>query len=539
MTCKKCHILRAVVATFRQPSIILVVLLALVARASARAEPDPTSEAIRNRVEQLQSPKPAVMAGTAVISTHLLPRVYEKRAFRPAWSDPERVAELFDAIRALDGDGLRPGDYHLAELEKLRARLAQGTDADTAASYDILATDAFILMLYHLYFGKVDPVTLFPHWNFRRDEANRIDAVKVVGDALESGSIRETAERARPKHRIYERGRKLLAEYRAIQGRGGWPAVPPGPTLEPGMSDRRVRVLRERLAATGDLTNAPLDSDVYDASVQEAVKRFQLRHLLTPDGTVGPATLKALNVPVGARIDQIRGNLERGRWVLREIEGEFVLVDVAGFDVIYSRDGKRLFEGRAQVGRPYRQTPIFRAEIAYVIFNPTWTVPPGIMKNDVMPKIRRDPRYPEQNNMSWVGGQLVQKPGPNNALGGVKIMFPNPYLVYLHDTPNKSLFEKDDRTFSSGCIRVERALELARLLLDDPAWDDDAIGKVVDSRRTTTVTLKRKVPILLLYWTVDFDADGRPVFKRDAYGRDAALVKALDGSFSVGRRPKL
>ena len=266
------------------------------------------------------------------------------------------------------------------------------------------------------------------------------------------------------------------------------------------------------------------------------MKRFQVRHFITADGTVGPATLTALNVPVGARIEQIRANLERGRWVLREIAGEFVLVDVAGFQVTYSRDGKRIFEGRAQVGRPYRETPIFRSDIEYIVFNPTWTVPPGIMKNDVMPKIRRDPRYAEKNNMSWVGGQLVQKPGPNNALGQVKIMFPNPYLVYLHDTPSKSLFEKDDRTFSSGCIRVEGPLELARLLLDEPRWDDAAIRKIIDSRRTTTVTLRRKVPVLLLYWTVDFDDQGRPEFKRDSYGRDPPLVKALNGRFEVGRR---
>jgi murein L,D-transpeptidase YcbB/YkuD len=516
-------------------SVLLAGLLALVASFSARAQLDATGEAIRERVEQLRTAQTLVIEGATVMSTSLLPRIYEKRAFRAAWSDPKRT-ELLDVIRAMDGDGLLPGDYHLAELEQLQARLAAGADPVTAAALDVLATDAFILALYHLYFGKVDPVTLFPHWNFRRDPPNGIDAVTIVGDAIESGAIAATADRARPKHPLYQQGRKLLADYRAIQARGGWPTIPAGPTLKPGMTDPRVLILRERLAATGDLTDAPLDSDVYDTAVEAAVKRFQGRHFIIADGTVGPATLTALNVPVGARIEQIRANLERGRWVLREIAGEFVLVDVAGFQVTYSRDGKRIFEGRAQVGRPYRETPIFRSDIEYIVFNPTWTVPPGIMKNDVMPKIRRDPRYAEKNNMSWVGGQLVQKPGPNNALGQVKIMFPNPYLVYLHDTPSKSLFEKDDRTFSSGCIRVEGPLELARLLLDEPRWDDAAIRKIIDSRWTTTVTLRRKVPVLLLYWTVDFDDQGRPEFKRDSYGRDPPLVKALNGRFEVGRR---
>jgi murein L,D-transpeptidase YcbB/YkuD len=520
-------------------AIRLAALLAVLASPAAWAQLDAAAEAVRERVERVRAPQRLVIEGAAVTSTHLLPRIYENRDFRPAWSDPKRAADLLAAIRAMDLDGLVPADYHLAELEKLQARLARRADVETAAEFDILATDAFILMLYHLYLGKVDPVTLFPQWNIRREEASRIDAAKVIGDAIDSGAVTETVARARPAHPIYERGRTLLAEYRAIEARGGWPTLPTGPTLKPGMVDDRVLLLRRRLAASGDLIDPRPDSDVYDAEVEEAVKRFQSRHLLTPDGTVGPATLAALNVPVGARIDQIRANLERGRWVLHAIQGEFVLVDVAGFDVTYSRNGKRIFEGRAQVGRPYRETPIFKSEIEYVVFNPTWTVPPGILAKDVMPKVRRDPGYVAKNNMTWVGGQLVQKPGPNNALGQVKIMFPNPYLVYLHDTPSKSLFGKDERLFSSGCIRVEGPLELARLLLNDPKWNDEAIRKVVASGRTTTILLERKVPILLLYWTVDFDNAERPVFKRDVYGRDPPLVKALDGRFIVGRRPEV
>jgi murein L,D-transpeptidase YcbB/YkuD len=244
-----------------------------------------------------------------------------------------------------------------------------------------------------------------------------------------------------------------------------------------------------------------------------------------------------MNVPVEARIDQTRVNLELGRWVLHEIKDEFVLADIAGFDVTYFRDHKPIFRSRAQVGKPFRESPVFKDEIEYVVFNPTWTVPPGIMK-DLAPKISRDPNYLKKHNMRRVNGQIVQSPGPNNSLGLVKIMFPNPYLVYLHDTPSKPLFEEDQRAFSSGCIRVERPLELAELLLDDAAqWNEDSIRKVIASGKTTTAMLKRRVPVLLLYWTVDFGDDGRPRFRPDIYKRDAPVLKALEEDFQVGKRP--
>jgi murein L,D-transpeptidase YcbB/YkuD len=377
-------------------------------------------------------------------------------------------------------------------------------------------------------------------------------------------------------------GRERLREYRRIAAAGGWPAIPTGPTLKPGVSDPRVAVLRERLRITGDLaayganaasssstavssTTATADSgatagvdpalQMYDADVEAAVRHFQTRHGLGTDGNVGPATLAAMNVPVQARIDQIRLNLERGRWVLHEIKGEFVLVDVAGFYVSYFRDDNPVWTSKVVVGKPYRETPIFKSEISYVVINPTWTIPPGILAKDKLPIIKRDPGYLTRNKIRVIDSsgrevspyavdwnrysganipyQLVQDPGPDNALGVVKIMFPNPYLVYLHDSPAKALYGEDARAFSSGCIRVENALELAERVLNDSRAGTVDDQDVIKSGRTQTVTLPKPLPVMILYWTAQPTPDGQVIFRNDVYGRDPPLLKALGSAFRL------
>ena len=382
-------------------------------------------------------------------------------------------------------------------------------------------------------------------------------------DALTEGRLKEAVAKVRPDHWWYERARAALARYRAIAAKGGWAPVPAGKKLQSGMKDARVPALRRRLAATGELSGQALDSETFDEPLAAAVKEFQASHRLPPDGAVGPGTLAELNVPVEARILQIRINLERARWVLHEIKpGDLVIVDVAGFDVSFVRNQKVLWTAKVQIGKPYRQTPIFKSMIDNVVFNPTWTVPPGIIEKDILPAVKRDPGYLEKKKLDVIdrSGKKVdpssinwskqtagnfpymlrQEPGPDNALGRVKINFPNPYLVYLHDTPSKALFEKEERAFSSGCIRVERPLELAALLLNDPQnWNAGSIGKVIEAGETRTVPLPKPVPVLLMYWTIDPGTEGRVVFKRDPYGRDPRLARALDARFHAGQRPAL
>jgi murein L,D-transpeptidase YcbB/YkuD len=322
------------------------------------------------------------------------------------------------------------------------------------------------------------------------------------------------------------------------------------------MTDPRVPVLRRRLEVTGDVGVVRLmEPELFDPALELAVKRFQTRHGMTADGAVGAATRGAMNVPVGARVDQLRVNLERGRWVLHEIKGEFVLVDVAGFDVAYFRDDEPIWTSKVVVGRPYRETPVFKSEITYVVFNPTWTIPPGILAKDTLPAVKRDPGYLTRHRIRVIDGngqevspwsvdwsryrnsvpyQLRQDPGPDNSLGLVKIMFPNPYLVYLHDSPAKALYDRDERAFSSGCIRVARPFELTELLLNDPVqWNAESIETVIKGGQTRTVNLAKPIPVLILYWTAQPTPDGQIIFRTDVYGRDAPTLAALDSDFRL------
>jgi murein L,D-transpeptidase YcbB/YkuD len=257
--------------------------------------------------------------------------------------------------------------------------------------------------------------------------------------------------------------------------------MPDGPALRPGTTDARVPALAARLAITRDLD---LDRDAlaaastrYEEPLVAAVRAFQARHGLAADGVVGAATRAALNVPAARRVEQLRANLERARWVFYDPESEFLVVNIASFQLYHVRRGEIVWRTRVQVGRPYRQTPVFRAELTYLVFNPTWTVPPTIFREDILPELRRDPGYlaarhievidaagkrVDPQTVDWSGRsfpyRLVQTPGADNALGRLKFMFPNEYSVYLHDTPSRDLFERSSRAFSSGCIRVENPL---------------------------------------------------------------------------------
>jgi murein L,D-transpeptidase YcbB/YkuD len=526
-----------------------------IASVSAPAD-EAVREMLRDSVEQLAEGINPMMGGAKISSIHVIPRLYQENSFQPLWTDPRNVDELLGLVESSFDEGLDPEDYHLSTLRTLLARRGRDDTPDLTAVLDVVLTDSLVRLGYHLFFGKVNPGALDADWNLSRDLDGR-DPVELVREAIASPSLEAYVDELIPRGPIYEDLKAALAEYRGYAATGGWPVVPDGKTLKPEMEDARVAVLRRRLTATPSS-----NPNLFDSELERAVKSFQSRHKLDTDGVVGPETLAAINVPIETRIDQIRVNLERARWVLRNVSDEFVVVNIAGFRVWLVRDGEPVWTTRAQVGKQYRMTPVFASTMKYLVFNPTWTVPPGILSKDILPKLKKDPGYLEDKHLRVIDGegrtvapatidfssytartfpyQLRQDPGPWNALGQVKFIFPNPHFVFLHDTPSRTLFERRDRTFSSGCIRTENPLELAELLLDDPEnWSRGAIQEVLDSKKSRTVFLKRPIPVLLLYWTVIVSKDGEVLFLRDVYERDGRILEALDGEFEFDLPPDL
>jgi murein L,D-transpeptidase YcbB/YkuD len=426
------------------------------------------------------------------------------------------------------------------------------------ADFDLLLTDSLIRLGYHLSFGKVDPEALDSNWNMVR-YIEDLDELLSLARAIDSGDVTQLIGQLRPQSAQYDQLRGALQRYRTYALLGGWQPIPPGPTLKAGSTGQRVLALRARLVATGDLSTQDMFLPTFDDAVAAGVKRFQRRHGLLDDGRVGRKTLRELNVPVDARIDQIRANLERARWVLHDLPDTYILVDIAGFSARFFRDNQLVWQSRAQVGRPARESPVFRSRITYLDINPTWTVPPTILDEDVLPELRRNPDYLADHNMvvltfdgnpvesaeidwsAYTGHSLPylirQQPGPSNALGRIKFMFPNRHSVYLHDTPNKSLFEKPERAFSSGCVRIEKPYDLAALLLaNNTGWDRDRLLQTVDTRQTRAVNLAEPVTIIMLYWTVAVDENGTVNFSRDIYGRDRPIISGLNDSFRFRTR---
>ena len=511
---------------------------------AARAQAlDPVADAVHRRITEISTAN----VGTPGLGRGLIV-LYEQRMDRPLWTQPATLDQLFAALEGLRDDGLDPNDYGLSQLQWQRASIDSGdVSPDQLAVFDLRATDAYLTALTHLYLGKVDPATLDLHWNYDARPLNIVDGLNAASDAIARNDIVGLFDRARPQHPLYNQLRHALASMRDVAERGGWPEIPDGPTIKLGMKDARLPVLRERLIAGGCLADSDAQGDRYDSTLHDAVKQFQQEQYLEDDGNLGPVTRIALNVSAEARVDQLRINLERARWLLHEVQGDFVLVDIAGYKIAYYKDGKPIWDARVQVGKPYRSTPVFKSRITYITLNPTWTVPPTILKEDMLPKVRRNRGYLAANRIRVLNSEgkpidasgvdwnsprgivLRQDPGPGNSLGRLVIRFPNPYAIYLHDTPHQNLFARGQRANSSGCIRVERPRELAALLLDDPEkWNAQAIDKAIDTVKTQSVILKRPVPVLLAYWTVELHDDDRPSFRQDIYDRDDVTQMALD-----------
>ncbi len=509
-----------------------------VSAATVAAGPTTNPAVLRSQLAPVLAASPDLPVGGPLTAAELA-AFYAARDYRPLWNEPAASAAWERALAGLVADGLDPQRY-LAP--------ANGFADDRRSCRELAMTAGWLQAQLDLRFGALDRQAIEPLWRQRPTSLG--DARRTLLDSAPTRA-REPAAAialARPDLPVY---RALSSALVALQDRdtaSPWPQLPGGTLLRPGQEDPRVPVLRARLRAENLLPAAGdrVDYLRYDQDLALAVEAFQRRRLLAVDGIVGPATRLALNQTREQRQAQLEANLERWRWLQHEQLPHQIVVDVAAAGIAYYRDARLQWRARATVGRSLRQTPSLRSAVSHFTLNPSWTVPPTILREDKLPAIRANPGYLKEQNLRVLNAQgkeldpdsidwhrpgaiiLRQLPGPDNPLGQIAIRFPNPFSVYLHDTPSKQLFARAQRTDSSGCVRVEDVMTLAEeLLRSSQQYAPADVARRLASGVTTDLPLLAPVPLLMDYWTADVDAQGTLILRPDSYGRDAALASAL------------
>ena len=482
---------------------------------------------------------------------------YAARGGQPVWLGPgtggrDRLAQGLEVLDNAWREGLDPYEYRLSLFAAGLDEAAKTDDATTLAAMELQAMQGLLRYARDVSVGRTGPAKVDPNVFAAEKVFDPAPVLAALADpSADAGAVLRAMP---PAHREYTGLRAALLRYTELGGAGQ--LVYEGPALKPGMRDPRVAQMRRRLAVVGDLgaLEAEPDPELYTPLLAQAVKGFQARHGLEADAIAGAQTLGALNVPLSERREQIRLNMERWRWLPKDLGERYVLVNIAGFEAEMVDDGAVVDRMRAVVGRTYRMTPVFSDRISYVEVNPTWTVPPKLAREDLLPKLKKNPGYLAENGfevfagwngdaarvdpsgIDWSGVQaasfpykLRQSPGPKNALGEVKIMFPNRFDVYLHDTPSKELFRERVRAFSSGCIRLQRPFDMVNWLMRVGGGPGPAeIEEVRRSRETTVVRLRETVPVHLIYATAWAAPSGETHFRHDIYNRDRLLWQSLN-----------
>ena len=465
------------------------------------------------------------------------------------WLGSNRASAFISRLKDAEADGLDPNDYPSKRLATLSAG-GPSIDKRGLAIIELYFSAAFLEYASDLKVGRFLPSKIDPNFFI---EGRALDQLSALKGLERADSIDHFFDKWQSPGRNYAALRIALAQHRAISAKGGWSAVPLGDPIRPGTTDPRVPAIRARLSLTeGGSQVTAAETQVYNNALVEAVKRFQASQGLDVDGVIGSTTIVAMNVPVQERINSIILAMERLRWMPEDLGQQYLIVNIAGFELRRINAGEVEERMAVVVGKPYHRTPVFSDRIRFLEFNPYWNVPPDIAIKEELPALRsnaasraaqgfeavRGDQVVDVRSVDWAGVgagrfpyQLRQRPGTNNALGRVKFMFPNPHNVYLHDSPAHSLFGRSVRAFSHGCIRLSRPLELAEQVLrvgGVKGWTKERIDDVVASTKTTVVNLREPLPVHITYLTAWVD-DGVANFRQDIYGHDAKLLAALEG----------
>jgi murein L,D-transpeptidase YcbB/YkuD len=478
-------------------------------------------------------------------------QVYRLRQFRPAWFSQSGAGPNTDAaLQTLENssaEGLHPDDFDLSRLRSSRASFEQAPNSSIQNEFDLHLTYSVVSYITQLCFGRVDPREINPDWPASERSC---DVPRIAFDAIEQGSLGSLANQLSPRLPEYQGLREAVRRYRDIAAQGGWQPLPPEVAKKPD-PQANAGLLSANLARLGDLESPKEGSGVSPASLKDALRRFQSRHGLNADARLNEKTAHAMNASAEERIAQIEMNMDRMRW-FPDSEPRYARVNVPGFQLSVKDGDDVPLQMRVIVGSMENRTPLLSSKIEQIVFSPYWNIPLSIATKELLPKIKKDPRYLQReeievvriagdkvqivdpSRIDWhrvdesLEYQLRQKPGATNALGLVKFIFPNQYNVYLHDTPTDNLFDRLTRTLSHGCIRVERPTELATYLLrDQPEWTPRRVDEAMHAEKEKHLPLKSPLPIHLVYWTAWADQDGLVQFREDIYGYDEEYSKLI------------
>ena len=537
-----------------------LMLLSLTQELFCAAQSTDLQDNIRIRLEQDQPDVPLSIRENELFSKNEIYKFYTNRLFEQVWTADRKLTELayelrFEIIQS-KFDGLNPRDYHLDLINTFFARFEENKKQQTPnqlndlADVDLLLSDAFFKLAGHLEKGKVDPQSLNGDWEITPKKA-KVNYDQLLDSAVAHQQIRQTLETLYPNLTVYKKGREVIRSLDEIRKNDtlNWKDVKISKTIKVGETNGGVPNLRERLAFWKYLPFYEFEDDLaYDSSMFAAVKSFQQRNGLEPDGALGKNTVNALNQSPSDLMDKASVNMERLRWLPDTLRGaEMIVVNIANYQLDYLNNRDTLFTARVIVGKKYHASPIFSSAMSYIVFSPYWNLPTSIVRNEIMPAVRKNPNYLAEKNMevvtfagkpvdpasvNWTGKSIPymvrQKPGDHNSLGLVKFMFPNEYSVYIHDTPARSLFTREDRALSHGCIRIQDPATFAGLLLkSNSSWTAEKINSAMHQTHEQIVTLDRKIPVVLLYLTFWADSKGQGHFRQDIYDRDEEVLEAL------------
>lgn len=531
---------------------------------AAEKEQAQVTSAVRASVESSTSPMYVASDRDAARLWKLTREFYASREFTPAWVEGSKPkSQLRDLIKALwgaDHDGLDPQLYNVAFLDQKAQEASKGFltkkgfEPNEAGALDVWLTYLYVKFASDLADGLSDLAHADPRWQIKPE---KFDARARLEDALTNNRVADSLLELTPDNPQYRNLRKIMNDYREQAEKGGWPKVPPL-TLKPGKQHDAVATIAKRLAASGDykgrIPTAGQPAE-YTTELVEAVRQFQRRHGLTDDGLITATVVREMNIPIEERIERLRLNLERWRWLPNDLGDRYILVNIPEARLEVWDHGNVPITMRTIVGKQDTPTPIFNDVMTHVVFSPYWNVPPNIADGETLPAILKDPEFLNRQNMEILdaSGKPVdpssvdlsdpknyrfrQRPGVENSLGLVKFMFPNQFDVYLHDTPTDSLFARAGRSFSHGCVRLEQPVVLAQYVLrDHPEWTDERIDAAMHAGEEKHVKLKSPIPVYLGYWTARVSADGIVQFRKDIYGIDERQIALLNDRLARMRK---